>query len=89
MLPLPRRGVGKHYGAGLSCPTGTRYTTAMRKTSRIWRIHTLSAGISLPCCLAKERTYLRLRTIDAAGRYPLTSPLIPITESMISFDRNQ
>jgi hypothetical protein len=25
-------------------------------------------------CLAKERAYLRLRTVDDAGRYTLTSP---------------
>ena len=33
---------------------------------------TLSAGISFPCCLAKKRTYARLRTVDDAGRYTLT-----------------
>jgi hypothetical protein len=44
-----------------------------RKTSRIWRIDTLSAGNSFPCCSAKGRAYLWLRTVDDASCYTLTS----------------
>jgi hypothetical protein len=40
----------------------------------VWRIDALSAGISFPCCSAKERAYLRLKAVDDAGRYTLTSP---------------
>jgi hypothetical protein len=51
-----------------------RWQKRSRKTSRIWRIDTLSAGISFPCCSAKERDYLRLKAVDDAGCYTLTSP---------------
>src|SRR5438874_5516809 len=53
---------------------GSSLANRSRKTSRIWRIDTLSAGISFPCCSAKERAYSGLRTVDGAGRYTLTSP---------------
>ena len=51
---------------------GSSLANRSRKTSRIWRIDTLSAGISFPCCSAKGRAYPRLRTVDDAGRYTLT-----------------
>jgi len=38
------------------------------------RVHDmLSAGISFPCCSAKEQAYLRLKAVDDAGCYTLTS----------------
>jgi hypothetical protein len=60
-----------------------------RKTSRIWRVDTLLARISFPCCSAKERAYLRLKAVGDAGRYTLTSRYSRSPGSMITFDRNQ
>ena len=72
-----------------NCPLRQLAGKPQSQTSRIWRIDTLSAGISFPCLFGKETNLPSVENCRRRGPLSPHFPLIPITESMISFDRNQ